>query len=90
MNRRMYGLDRKGGVVLSVKCNRCNISQKSATCHLHRHFWCERAIKASTNLEEINRDLRAGSGLCPSRITMIYRVHTIGWVMADSVETLGN
>ena len=37
-----------------------------------RDFW----VELGDALEEINRDLRAGSGLCPSRITMIYRGET--------------
>ena len=79
--KRIYRGALKSGV---KNCILCRKLQR----HLHRHLWCERGTKASTNLQEKNRDLWGGSGFYPSRITMIYRVHTIGWVMADSVETL--
>ena len=82
--KRIYRGLLKSGVKSSLLCQ---ILQR----HLHRHLWCERGTKASTNLQEKNRDLWAGSGLYPyANTTMIYRMNTIGWVMADSVETLKN
>ena len=54
--KRIYRGVLKSGV---KNCILCRKLQR----HLHRHLWCERGTKASTNLQEKNRDLWGGSWL---------------------------